>query len=148
MKTRWIASPRLATFAAAAVLVVAAGCASMKAEETGQLIRLDGTKEVPPTATSAYGNADVNIGTNRSVVVTLSVSDMVPTAAHIHEGAAGANGPVIVPLVKVSNTSFIAADGAKMTESQYAAYKAGNTYINVHSAKFTGGEVRSQLAGK
>ncbi len=139
-------SVRAATLALVAVLVTA--CASLKDEASGQQLRLDGSREVPPVATSAYGTATVNVTPERYVTVTLSVLDMTPTAAHIHEGAAGANGPVIVPLVKISGNAFVAADGARMTEAQYAAYKAGNTYLNVHSAKNPGGEIRAQLAGR
>lgn len=139
---------RLARIASLAVFAALAGCASMQAEETGQLLRLYGTAEVPPVDTPAYGTATVNVMANRDVVVTLSVVNMTPTAAHIHEGAAGANGPVIVPLRKISDNAFVAADGARLTEAQYAAYKAGNTYLNVHSAKFPGGEVRAQIAGR
>jgi hypothetical protein len=72
---------------------------------------------------------------------------MTPTAAHIHEAAAGANGPVIVPLNKVSDTKFVAAAGAKLTDAQYESYKAGRTYVNVHSANNPGGEIRAQLKG-
>ena len=35
--------------------------------------------------------------------------------------------------------------GAKLTDDQYAAYKAGNLYVNVHSAANKGGEVRGQI---
>ncbi len=139
---------RLARIASLAVFAALAGCASMQAEETGQLLRLYGTAEVPPVDTPASGTATVNVMADRAAVVTLSVVDMTPTAAHIHEGAAGANGPVIVPLRKISDNAFVAADGARLTEAQYAAYKAGNTYLNVHSAKFPGGEVRAQIAGR
>ena len=139
---------RLARIASLAVFAALAGCASMQAEETGQLLRLYGTAEVPPVDTPAYGTATVNVMADRDVVVTLSVVNMTPTAAHIHEGAAGANGPVIVPLRKISDNAFVAADGARLTDAQYAAYKAGNTYVNVHSAKFPGGEVRAQIAGR
>lgn len=138
----------LARLAALTAVAALAGCASMQAEETGQLLRLYGSSEVPPVATPASGTATVNVMTNRYVVVTLSVVDMTPTAAHIHEGAPGANGPVIVPLRKISDNAFVAADDARLTEAQYAAYKAGNTYLNVHSAKFPGGEVRAQIAGR
>ena len=144
---------RIASFAAlAGALGLSAGCstlaASAKYEATGQQVRLDGSKEVPPVTTSAYGTGTVNIAPDRSVVVTLSVVDMTPTAAHIHEGAAGTNGPVIVPLRKISENAFVAADGARLTDAQYASYKAGNLYVNVHSARFPGGEVRAQIAGR
>lgn len=138
----------LARIASLAVFAALAGCASMQAEETGQLLRLDGRAEVPPVDTPAYGTATVNVMADRAVVVTLSVVDMTPTAAHIHEGAAGTNGPVLVPLRKISDNAFVAAEGARLTEAQYAAYKAGNTYLNVHSAKHPGGEVRAQIAGR
>jgi hypothetical protein len=42
---------------------------------------------------------------------------------------------------------FDAPAGAKLTDAQYAAYKAGNLYVNVHSAKNPGGEIRAQLKG-
>jgi len=134
--------------ALALAAALAAGCASVKYEESGQQLRLYGSSEVPPVQTQAYGTAVVNIAADRSVTVTLSVIGMAPTAAHIHEGAAGTNGPVIVPLNKITGDSFTAPDNAKLTEAQYAAYKAGNLYLNVHSAKYPGGEVRSQIAGR
>ena len=144
---------RIASLAAlAGGLGLVASCSTLegsaKYEATGQQVRLDGSKEVQPVATSAYGTGTVNIAADRSVAVTLSVVDMTPTAAHIHEGAAGTNGPVIVPLRKISENAFVAADGARLTEAQYASYKAGNLYVNVHSARFPGGEVRAQIAGR
>lgn len=125
-----------------------AGCASLEYEATGQQLRLWGSNEVPPVSTPAYGTATVNIAKDRSVAVTLSVLDMAPTAAHIHEGAPGANGPVIVPLNRISEQSFVAPPNATLTPAQYEAYKKGNLYINVHSAKYPGGEVRAQIMGR
>jgi hypothetical protein len=72
---------------------------------------------------------------------------MAATAAHIHEAAAGANGPVIVPFTKSGDNTFVAAEGAKMTEAQYEAFKAGRTYVNVHSNEHKAGEIRAQLKG-
>src|SRR3954447_4220041 len=117
---------KLATCAMAFAIAGATGCASMDSQMSGQQVRLWGTSEVPPVSTEAYGTAVVNIAADRSVTVTLSVLDMAPTAAHIHEGAAGSNGPVIVPLRKISERAFTASDGARLTDAQYAAYKAGN----------------------
>jgi hypothetical protein len=134
--------------AAASAIAVLTGCAGMEYQASEQQVRLWGSNEVPPVQTQAYGTGVNNIAADRSVTVTLSVIDMVPTAAHIHEGAAGTNGPVIVPLNRISERAFVAPDGARLTEAQYAAYKAGNLYVNVHSARHPNGEVRSQIAGR
>ena len=113
----------------------------------GEKVTLSGASEVPPVQTSASGTGSVSVGADRSVKVGIKVSGMQPTAAHIHEGAPSANGPVIVPLQKKGDNEFVAADGAKLTDAQYEAYKAGRTYVNVHSDKNKGGEVRAQLKG-
>jgi hypothetical protein len=110
-----------------------------------QSITLSGGNEVPPVSTSASGTGTVSVKDDGSVTARITVSGMTATAAHIHSGAAGANGPVIVPFTKTGDNTFEAAAGAKMTPEQLAMYKAGNTYVNVHSAKHPGGEVRAQL---
>jgi len=102
---------------------------------------------VPAVATSATGNATVDIKADRTVTASVTVTGMTATASHIHEGAAGTNGPVIVPFVKTGDNTFAAAEGAKLTEAQYESYKAGKLYVNVHSAKNPGGEIRGQLKG-
>ena len=110
---------------------------------------LSGTEEVPPVTTAAKGIAVVTITPERAVRAEVSVSGMIPTASHIHEGPAGANGQVIVPFVKSDTDTnvFVSQPGARLTEAQYASYKAGNLYVNVHSAKNPGGEIRAQLKG-
>jgi hypothetical protein len=133
------------------LLAVAAGllgsCATMAPMIGGQKIDLSGAAEVPPVTTSATGNATVDIKADRSVTATVTVSGIAATASHIHEAAAGANGPVIVPFVKTGDNTFAAPEGAKLTEAQYESYKAGKLYVNVHSAKNPGGEIRGQLKG-
>jgi hypothetical protein len=126
---------------------VLASCATMSPMVGGQKITLDGANEVPAVTTSAAGTAIVDIKADRSVTASITVSGMTATASHIHEGAAGANGPVIVPFVKTGDNTFAAAEGAKLTEAQYESYKAGKLYVNVHSAKNPGGEIRGQLKG-
>ena len=138
----------IAALAVASAAAILSSCAAMKAQETGQQILLYGTNEVPSNPTPAKGMGTVNIAADGRVVVTVSVVAMTPTAAHIHEGAAGTNGPVIVPFTKISENSFVAPDNAKLTDAQYASYKAGNLYVNVHSAKYPGGEVRAQIVGR
>jgi hypothetical protein len=130
----------------AGAVALLASCSSMSANMgKSQQVDLSGGNEVPPVSTQATGTGSVTIGDDRSVKVSITVTGMTATAAHIHEGAAGANGPVIVPFTKTGDNTFAAPDGAKLTESQYASYKAGKLYVNVHSAKNPGGEVRAQL---
>jgi hypothetical protein len=136
----WAAA--LAMTGAAAVLVA---CQSMSPMMGEQQVTLTGASEVPAVTTSATGTGTVTIKDDRSVSARITVSGMTATASHIHEGAAGANGPVIVPFTKTGDNTFAAPEGAKLTEAQYASYKAGNLYVNVHSAKNPGGEVRAQL---
>jgi CHRD domain len=147
MNTSMIGSKWGAALAAAGVVAILASCASMGPMMGGQKVELSGANEVPAVATTAAGTATVTIKDDRSVVVLVTVTGMTATASHIHEAAAGSNGPVIVPFTKTGDNTFASADGAKLTEAQYAAYKAGNLYVNVHSARNPGGEVRGQIKG-
>lgn len=126
-------------------LGLVAGCTTMQDAMYTQTVTLSGANEVPAVATSATGTATVTIRPDHTVSVKESVSGMTPTASHIHQGAAGANGPVIVPFVKTGDNSFASPENAKLTEAQYEAFKAGNLYVNVHSAAHPGGEIRAQL---
>jgi len=123
------------------------GCKTTADSQYTQEVELTGTNEVPAVKTNATGTATVTIKPDRSVSVKVRFRDMVGTASHIHEGAAGTNGPVIVPFTKTADDTFESAPGAALTEAQYAAYKAGNLYVNVHTAKNPGGELRGQLKG-
>lgn len=105
---------------------------------------LSGANEVPPVTTSASGGGTITVGNDGSISGSVSTTGVAGTAAHIHEGPAGKNGPVIVPLTKEGDTYKVPA-GAKFTEAQMASFKAGNLYVNVHSAANPGGEVRGQL---
>ena len=132
------------------------GCAQMNSMMGGgdkmmagggtQRVTLSGANEVPSINTSASGTGEVTVKADGSVSASIKVTGMAATAGHIHQGAAGANGPVIVPFTKDGDT-FTAAPNAKFSEAQLAAFKAGNTYVNVHTAANPGGEIRAQLKG-
>lgn len=128
----------------AAVPVILAGCA-MWEQMTGQRVKLSGENEVPPVQTSASGTGRVSVDDDCSVSGMIEVSDMRPTAAHIHTGGPRENGPVAVPFNKVSDTTFRLPEGAKLSPTQCRAYKAGRTYLNVHTKQNPGGEIRAQL---
>jgi hypothetical protein len=127
-------------------MVISTGCSTMTAGANDKIkVKLSGDQEAPPVKTAASGNAIIAISSDKSVSGTITTTGIEPTAAHIHEGPAGKNGPVIVPLTKGANNTWSVAPGAKLTDAQYDSYKGGNLYVNVHSAANKGGEIRAQL---
>jgi len=141
MKLTSMSSTRTAALIAALVL---AGCAGMGGGGAVQ-VRLSGAEEVPKVDTPATGTGTVTVADDKSVTAKITTQGVPGVAAHIHEGAAGANGPVIVPMDKTGENEWSSKPGAKLTDSQFEAYKAGRTYFNVHSAKHKGGEIRGQI---
>ena len=108
-------------------------------------VKLGGDQEVPPVTTSATGSGTITINDDKSVSGSVTTSGVDGVAAHIHNGAPGKNGPVIVPMSKTADNTWSVGAGAKLTDAQYADFKAGNLYVNVHSAANKGGEIRGQL---
>jgi hypothetical protein len=70
---------------------------------------------------------------------------MSVTVAHIHEAVAGANGPIVVPLIKTADNVWSVPPGTRLTDAQYESYKAGNLYFNFHSEAHRSGEIRGQI---
>jgi CHRD domain len=145
----------LAMFAGMLALV-AGGCAviepagtssrpiSVPTNQTSPLA-LSGAQEVPPVTTAALGTGSFEIPPDKSITGSIATTGITAAAAHIHEGAVGSNGPVIVPLTKTADNTWSVAPNTKLTEAQYGSYLAGNLYVNVHSAMHPDGEIRAQL---
>lgn len=108
-------------------------------------VTLSGAQEVPPVMTSASGVGSIMVAPDGSVSGTITTTGVEGTMAHIHEGAMGQNGPVIVPFTKTSDNVWSAPAGAKLTDAQLQSLKSGNLYLNVHSAMNKPGEIRAQL---
>lgn len=141
MKTHSIQRPALRGIAAAMMLAAVSGLAA--AEELK--VQLSGAAEVPPVSTMASGGGTITINPDMTVSGGITTSGVAATMAHIHQAKAGANGPVIVPFVKSGDDAWKVQDGARLTEAQYQAFKAGELYVNVHSAEHKAGEIRGQL---
>ena len=108
-------------------------------------VMLSGAEEIPAVKTAASGNGKITVNPDMTVSGTITTSGVAGTGAHIHMGPAGKNGPVAVPLTKSGDNAWSVAAGAKLTDEQFKAYKAGELYVNVHSADHKGGEIRGQL---
>jgi len=130
------------TLLAAAVLAIGAGSSIAFAADVK--VNLTGANEVPPVSTSATGEGTISIADDGAVSGSVMTKGVQGTAAHIHVGAAGKNGPVAVPFTKDGDT-FKAPAGAKLNADQMKAFKSGDLYVNVHSAAHPDGEIRGQL---
>ena len=106
---------------------------------------LSGSEEVPVVTTGASGSGTIVVGDDMSVSGNVVTTGIAGTAAHIHLAEAGKNGPVAVPLTKNGDGGWTVPAGTKLTEAQFAAFKAGNLYVNVHSEAYKAGEIRAQL---
>jgi hypothetical protein len=156
-----------------ALLISAAGAGRALANDD-QLVfkaRLLGSNEVPPRETEARGKAEFKVSEDgQSIWFKLSVTRIENVvAAHIHTGAAGVNGGVIVGLYgaapgggpirgKISSGVITQANLAAgwTMEMLIAAMISGDTYVNVHTndgvgdintgpGDFPGGEIRGQI---
>jgi hypothetical protein len=119
---------------------------------------LDGDQEQTPVAGSGSGNGWVVISTDESTITYyVAYADLTGAvaAAHIHTGAAGVSGGVILPLAAAASpmsgtltSADFTASGAVTTFAEaVAAIRAGTTYFNLHTAANPGGEIRGQIGG-
>ena len=111
----------VALFAVLAVRPVAAEMADLTATLTGDA-------EVPPVDTAATGSATEAIDTEAAAdaqlcydVTSTDLEGGAVVGAHIHEGAAGVNGPVVVTLQAVIDGDGTGADCATDAEIDFAA---------------------------
>lgn len=131
-------------------------------------IGLTGGAERPtPVATQAFGSAEVEL---KDLLIKFEVevcNIQHVTQAHIHVGSDAVAGPVIIFLYGLDPTGAFSAEDCERLSSGVRtpanliprpaqginnwddfvnAFMAGNTYVNVHTLAFPGGEIRGQLA--
>jgi CHRD domain len=99
-------------------------------------------------AKGAFSGKYVEHGKTATLTWKLTFSRLTgkAVAAHIHLGARGVAGPVVVPLCGPCRNGQVGK--ATITEKTIAAIERGRAYVNVHTAKNMAGEVRGQIAAK
>jgi hypothetical protein len=134
---------------------------------------LTGAEEVPPVQTATTGKVEVEFNADATAAdFELEVFDGVAvTQAHLHCGAAGQNGPVVVFLfgfipggfdvdgqiakftLTDANVAAVGADCVPLIGMEINnladlldATRDGLIYANVHTVANPGGEIRGQLA--
>ena len=130
---------------------------------------LTGDQEVPSRETLATGQALFKLsksGTELHYKLIVADLDNI-TMAHIHVAPAGANGPVVAwlyppvaPAVLIPGTTNGILQEGLITKAKLVGMLSGSevsdlvdlinqgrTYVNVHTTKYPGGEIRGQIFG-
>jgi CHRD domain-containing protein len=134
-------------FRTCALTIVAASAASfaMGAFAADVSAKLAGAQEVPPVQTMASGSAHFTVKDDMSISGSVKTEGIKGIAAHIHDGAPGQNGGVVVPLTATGANEWSVPKDAKLTKAQMDKLAAGDLYVNVHSDAHKDGEIRGQL---
>ena len=145
------ATTKAATATTAASATTAAATATTAAAGTTLKATLTGAAEAPgPGDPDGTGTVTLTVDSAKSQVcynLTISKID-TPTGMHIHKGAAGAAGAVVVPFTaptsgEGSSNACVSGDAAvvKDIEANPAGY-----YFNVHTQPHAAGALRGQLS--
>jgi hypothetical protein len=132
-------------------------------EEERFITELTGFEEVPPVNnTSAIGVAEFKLGQD-NIMYIVNVTDIENvTAAHIHSGQVGENGPIVITLFKedtptTTMTTGVLSEGnitatnlegpmaGKLLSNLTSAMSNDQTYVNVHTQQNPNGEIRGQI---
>ena len=141
-------------------LLLAGALCAFALNASAQLLELRATinqaQENPPTGAPGTGTAVMfyDVATNKFDLV-VNITGMTNTAisSHIHEAPIGANGPVVTNLgpeavyTRTGNTLTATFRGITHTGDPRRLIQGG-AYYNIHSAQFTGGEIRGQLIAR
>jgi hypothetical protein len=143
------------------LLVVGLATTGFAAEKSFKAM-LSGSEGVPAVETMSKGDATFTLikdGKALSYYVTVSDIENV-TAAHIHIGKKGENGPPVALITnekKAGKFSGTLAEGTitekelmgslmgKSVKDLVKQIEKGNAYLNVHTDKYPNGEIRGQI---
>jgi hypothetical protein len=138
------------------MLLVFSGCeAAQNAVSPAQTIgegssTLVATLTPEGTNTQGTGTARLQLNPDEQTicsVIHVGGIELPATAAHIHKGAAGVSGPIVVPL-PAPNSAGVSTGCTHAPRTLIVAimqHPAGY-YVNVHNTSYPEGAVRGQLA--
>jgi hypothetical protein len=140
--------------AVAAIALAFAGLAlaASQGESYGVSAKLKASSEVPKPsgvpagATGKFTGTYVELANDKARItwkLTFSHLSGQAIAAHIHIGKPGKAGPVALALCGPCHNGQ--KGKGMLTHAQVAKIEAGSAYVNVHTQKNPGGEIRGQV---
>jgi len=132
-----------------ALALIAVGSVAMANGGRPLAAAMTGAAEVPgPGDPDGTGTAAITLNPGQEeVCFALTVTNIAPaTAAHIHVGAVGTPGPVVVGLAPPTGGSSSGCVSADRELIKAIIQHPENYYVNVHNAPYPAGAVRGQLS--
>ncbi|MES2698271.1 MAG: CHRD domain-containing protein [Pseudomonadota bacterium] len=146
----------LVTLAALAGTFALGACATLEEEAvdaTSDTYRahLMGSNEVPSGAGDRDGMADAEISvsdaTDQVCWEVKNVTNIGPvTAAHIHFGRAGTNGPPVFTLTQSNEGRWQGCKNRSEWTENRLQNNPADFYVNLHTADYPNGAIRGQLS--
>ena len=137
--------------AAGTAVAALAACSTVEETITEQLSEtytayLTGDKVPGGGDADGYARVEVSISDNfdRICWEVDEVRGLTPTAAHIHMGAEGSNGPVVLPLEAEDGAWTACAEGSEWTQNRIEG-NPSMFYVQIHTAEYPNGAIRGQL---
>jgi len=141
MKVRAITVPLLLAAVGAVGATAAQGAAAPHHTYTA---KLSGSAEVPKKASPGAGGSATVTLTGAKVCWKFHLTGVAgAAAAHIHAGAAGAAGAVVIPLGGTYKATGCTTTTAALAKKIVAG--PGKFYVNVHNKEYAAGAARGQL---
>ena len=137
----------VAALAAVAVLGATSVAAGQETKTTKVKAALNIGQETPRPRGTKVGASGLFTGTLNGTTLTWRLTwrrlSGPATAAHIHMAPRGKPGPVIVPLCAPCTSPETGT--ATLTTAQVTLLRRAGLYVNVHTTRNPGGEIRGQL---
>jgi hypothetical protein len=126
-------------------LALAAG-----AQTLTSTVGLDSAQEVPAPGVPSTGTGMATVSVDavtRTIVVSGTYTGLTSnqTSAHIHSGAFGVAGGVLISLPGTGGTAGSFSGTGVLTSGQFNTFLAGDLYLNIHTVMNGPGEIRGQI---
>jgi autotransporter-associated beta strand protein len=115
------------------------------------VVALDATQEVPANPSTATGSGTITLNLDNTLTYNITYSGLVAafSASHIHSPARpGISVGVLIELVNSASTTTsgtLSGTTRALTAAEISDLRNGLDYVNIHTATYTGGEIRGQI---
>lgn len=119
-------------------------CIGTAQGQTVFTVSMDGAQVPAATSFTGSGTITLNAAQNQiTVALTHDIPNANVTDGHIHQGAVGVNGPIVIPFPGQGANPI--NEVISVTPTQVTQLFAGNYYVNIHTFAFPSGEIRGQV---